>query len=225
MPVPQLKFLNAITGVPRKPVPLRYAILVADWDVGTVCALLSGELHYSGADDLAAKPLLTAYELTSGPSARRVSRGAVQDICSQIAPRCSRKTALKLIPRSFYVWSNELADAFQHYIELVPGRENARHWHLELNWDPALGNLRSLIEECPNPQESGSQRSRQATAVEQRNRRILAEYGRLKTASPHLSKSNIAGRIAQSGKFERVGRRARKNLAPEAIRRVINRFL
>ena len=225
MPVPHLRFLNATAGVPRKPVPLRYAILVTDIDLGAMCGLLSGELHYSGADEVVTKPLLTAYELIDRPGARRVSAATIQDIYSQISPKSSLKTQLKHIPKSFYVWSNDLADAFQHYIVLVPGRENANRWGLRLDWNPALANRKQLIEECPDASHSDTRRSQQVAAVEKRNRAIIEEYKRLKKQFPHLSKSDISARISKSGKFERTSRRMRQNLAPEAVRRVINRFI
>src|SRR5688572_16594489 len=106
MPVPKLRFLNQTAGAPRKPIPLRYAVLIVGLDVEVMCALLSGELHYPGADAAGIEPLLTAYELDSRPSARRVTLGAVKNICSQISPRSQARAQLKLIPRSFYVWSD-----------------------------------------------------------------------------------------------------------------------
>jgi hypothetical protein len=225
MPVPTLTFINPTAGVPRKPVPLRYAILVTGLDAGIICALLSGELHYPGADDEGFEPLLTAYEITSKPSARKVTQGVVESVRSQISPHSKLKAQLKQIPKSFYVWSDDLAQAFQHYIKLVPGYDDAYRMRLDLNWNPGLGNLRPLIEECPNPEKSGSRRSEQAAKVEKRNRQIVAEYQLLHKQFPQLSKSNIATRIAKSGKFERFSRRIRQNLTPEAIRRVINRNL
>jgi hypothetical protein len=219
-----LRFLNTATGVPRKPVPLRYAVLITELDVGSFCALLSGELHYAGAYDAIAEPLLSAYELSSAPSALKVTRSAMQSICSQVALRPTKKSQLKEIPKSFYVWSNDLADAFEHYITLVPGRDNARLWQLKLNWNPSLGNLKPLIEECPNPENIGSPKSVKAAEVEKRNRKIIAEYLKQAKAFPHLSKSNIATRISRAGVFERTSRRVPQVLTPESIRRVINRF-
>src|SRR5690606_3049927 len=108
--------------------------------------------------------------------------------------RTSARIQLKFIPKTFYVWSDELAEAFQHYIRLVPGRDNAREWRLELDWNPALGNFRPLIDECPNPVNQGSDASRNAAEVENRNQNILAEYRQLKSNFPHLSKSAISTR-------------------------------
>ena len=85
--------------------------------------------------------------------------------------------------------------------------------------------IRPLIEECPDPKDLGSKRSRQTAEVEKRDRQILAEYRKQKSQYPHLSKSNIAARIAKSGKYENVSGRIRRNLTPGTIRRLINRLL
>ena len=225
MPILKLEFSNPTAGIPRKPVPLRYAVLVTGLDVKIMCALMSGELHYSDAAEKRAGPLLTAYELGPNASARTVTLHAIRDIDSQIRPNSKRKSQLKLIPRSFYVWSDDLANAFQNFIDLVPGRENAHLWGLELNWNPGLGDFAPLIEECPDPKDLGSKRSRQTAEVEKRDRQILAEYRKQKSQYPHLSKSNIAARIAKSGKYENVSGRIRRNLTPGTIRRLINRLL
>ena len=225
MPIPKLRFLNPAAGTPKKPVPLRYAVLVTGIDVGTLFSLLSGELHYYGADSAPPRPLLGAYELGPQSSAKSVTIHAIRDIQANLPTDATLKTQLKRIPRSFFVWSDNLAEAFQHFIELVPGRENANEWHLDLNWNPALGNHRPLIEECPDPANQGSARSRQAADVEKRDRQILSEYKKLKSQFPHLSKSGIATRIAMSKKYENASGRIRRNLTAETIRRRLNHFL
>ena len=225
MPIPNLKFLNVNAGIPRKPVPLRYAVLITDMGAASLLAFLTGELHYHGAEDRHAPPLLTAYELTDKTSARTVTLAVAKQIYSQISTQKTLKTQLKQIPKSFYVWSDDLAEAFQHYIALVPGRENAYRWRLKLEWKPALGDLTPLIEECPEPENNGSQRAAQVAVVEQRNRGIIAEYIRIKSQNSQLSKSRIASLIAQKGTFSRHSRRQPQNLTAEAIRRILTRYL
>lgn len=225
MPIPKLTFLDKTAGIPRKPIALRYAIRIAGLEVGTMCALLTGELHYFNANDEKVEPLLVAYEVIGGASARRVAPQTIATIYSEIPAGTQSKGQLKQIPKSFYVWSNDLAEAFQHYINLVPGRENADEWNLALNWNPALGPYKYLIDECPNPENAGSPRAQLVAIGEARNKKIIAAYHKLKKEFPQLSKSRLATLIAKRKTFDRFSRRVPKSLSPESIRRILNRYL
>ena len=142
MPLPKFAFEDENAGLPRQPVPVRYACLAADWSPALFVSVVLGRMN----DD---HPLIKVYEFDPHiqnvgeiPSAwyESLERNLVatrgQSTCQQ----------LTLLPVNHFVWSDDLIWAFSDFIDLTIGRESASGLHVR--WTPALGECSAAILEC-----------------------------------------------------------------------------
>ena len=129
MPIPKFEFEDADAGLPRQPVPVRFACMAADWSPALFADLVTG-------DEQLGPPLLTVWQYDE--QNERVGRIPPQAY-GDLIPRDARLAeALSGIPANHFVWSDELSIAFSQLIDLTIGREVANEAQLEIRWDTAI---------------------------------------------------------------------------------------
>ena len=193
MPVPSLSIEFPDEGLPRQPVPLRFALLVTGLPFSEFLFLLAkrqeGRYEY-----------LTGYEYVAGAEPRAVRREFYEAIAEQVADQATELVELlALLPANHFVWSDELAAAFSQFILDHPGVDMAQAQGMGLCWNPALLGLDALIEECPDatPVVELSQRELRKRGTAALHERWQAAYVELKEQHPGKSDSWIAGKIAK----------------------------
>ena len=141
MPIPRLSIESPDEGLPRQPVPLRYAYLVTGLPFSEFLFLLAkrqeGRYEY-----------LTGYEYVAGAEPREVRAAVYAEILEATTNEESAQELLKRLPSNHFVWSDELAAAFSQFILDHPGVDTAQAQGMGLCWNPALLGLDALIKEC-----------------------------------------------------------------------------
>lgn len=143
MPIPNYYFDDEARGLPRQPVPVRFACIVADWSPQTIAGLASGAVTGFGG------PLLDVHAFNSHTnkagdvtpkSYATISKSLSGNLCDD----------LQRLPANHFVWSDDLADVFLIIINDLDGHEEARQCGIKLHWNPELGENTSVIDECPD---------------------------------------------------------------------------
>ena len=185
MPVPSLSIEFPDEGLPRQPIPLRFAHLVTGLPVSEFLFLLAkrqeGRYEY-----------LTGYEYVAGAEPREVRAAVYAEILEATTNEESAQELLKRLPSNHFVWSDELAAAFSQFIFDHPGMETAQAQGMGLSWNPALLGLDALVEECPDlsPLISGATPVTELSQRELRKRETTALHERWQTAYDELKEQH-----------------------------------
>lgn len=198
MPRPVIHIENGRRGLPRQPVPLRFAFLVTGLELFDFLFLLAvrQEQRYE---------YLTSYEHAASTEPREVPRQIYERILNTSSADASELELVALLPRDHFVWSDELASAFSQFIRDCPGDEEAQARGMGLTWNPAWRGMDNLIEECVDLSDLGartppsalskSQLGKQATQA--RHERWCQARDTLKQQHPEKSECWISERIAR----------------------------
>ena len=140
MPIPEFKFEDEKKGLPRHPVPVRFACIAANWAPKMFAALVAGEEKLGG-------PLLDVYEF-NGDS--RLAGEVHPDCYSMLFSGQENKVVseLEILPINHFVWSDELVLAYSQFVDTTIVREDASTGGMAIRWKPALGDNVSVLEEC-----------------------------------------------------------------------------
>ncbi len=199
MPIPEFHFDEPPDlGLPRQPVPLRFAYLVTGLTFREFVGLLAVR-HFDRYEHL------TDYEYEKDKAPRAVRRGDYAEILTNASPDAPKSDLMALLPRDHFVWSDELSGAFSQAIDDCLDRDVAQAEGLILDWNPAHRGLGSLLEECVDL--SGLVTATSAAQLTQRvlrkqetaarHERWHAAYVQLKRNHPGKSDSWIATKIAR----------------------------
>lgn len=143
MPIPELHFEDERKGLPRQPVPVRFACIVADWSPQTIAGLASGAVTGFGG------PLLDVHAFNSHTNkAGDVTPKSYATISESLSGNLYDD--LQILPANHFVWSDDLADVFLIIINDLDGHEEARQCGIKLHWNPELRENTSVIDECPD---------------------------------------------------------------------------
>ncbi len=201
--MPLLDIEDPVRGLPRQPVPLRFAFLVAglSWDNFTF-------LFSKRVEDI--HEYLTAYEYAPGQVPREVRREAFVGLERDCGQPAGPRQCLECLPVDQFVWSDDLASAFSDFLRDYPGFDDARERGLSLMWDPVRNSLDDLLAACvdltaltadppdlPMSQRDLSKRETQLMYDDWRTR-----YAELKLEHPDKSDVWIATKISK----EPIGR-------------------
>lgn len=202
MPIPKLNITDELEGLPRQPVPLRYAVLVTGLPVKNFVAMLANSIFDSSIPPF---PLLAAYT-NSGEKTNRCPARRFNSLREQMAQLPSENECMKQLPANLLVYSDELAVAFYELIKIT-GPENYDPGEMVLDWDPHLHPHEAEIEACPPIYVPSSELSRgelrkQQTA--QKHQAWYNEYSQIKNQHPTFSDSHIATLIAKKHSEEKT---------------------
>ena len=139
--MPLLKIEDPVRGLPRQPVPLRFAFLIAglSWDNFTF--LFSQRL-----DDR--YEYLTAYEYAPGQTPRKVRREVFVGLERDCGQPAGSRQCLECLPVDQFVWSDDLASAFSEFLRDCPGFDDARARGWSLIWHPVRNSMEDLLAAC-----------------------------------------------------------------------------
>lgn len=201
--MPPLKIEDPVQGLPRQPVPLRLAFLIAGltWDNFTF-------LFSKRVDDR--YEYLTAYEYAPGQSPREVRREdfvRLERECGQPAGPGQR---LECLPVDQFVWSDDLASAFSDFLRDYPGFDDARDRGCRLMWDPVRNGMEDLLAACVDlsamtadtPGLPMSKRDIRKRDTQRQHHDWQTRYAALKIENPDKSDVWIATKISK----ETIGR-------------------
>ena len=140
MPIPEFKFEDEKKGVPRHPVPVRFACIAANWAPKMFAALVAGEEKLGG-------PLLDVYEFNG---ASRLFGEVHPETYSKLFSAQQKMVIsdLEVLPVNHFVWSDELALAYSQLIDSTIGRDDASSEGMAIRWQPAFGENASVLEQC-----------------------------------------------------------------------------
>ena len=148
MPIPEIHIHDQSCGLPRQPVPLRLAYLIAWLSADDFRPHFDNFLFLLADRQEDYCEYLTGYAYLAGSAPRQVRRQTYKQIEKACPPEATEAELVALLPRDHFVWSDELADAFSQFCRDCPGYEDAQAAGMGLVWTPDLRELRSLIEEC-----------------------------------------------------------------------------
>lgn len=139
MPIPSFNFDEPGAGLPRQPVPVRFACLAADWSPALFAEMvrgLGGEFP----------PLLTVYafDVATG-HVGEVRKDAYDKIRDLKAPL---PDALAAIPSHHFVWSDDLEFAYSEFIDLTMDRKTAAEEGMGIRWNPDLADCGAVVAEA-----------------------------------------------------------------------------
>jgi len=137
MPIPKFVFTDAPAGLPRAPVPVRYACMAANWSPALLAEVVCGAMNES-------RPLLTVFEYD--PTFKRsgeVSPEAYEGYRNYRGQ--PQRDQLARLPINHYVWSDALISANSDLVDLTVGRDQADgQW---IRWEVALGDCADIVAE------------------------------------------------------------------------------
>ena len=136
MPIPTFRFDQPTLGLPRQPVPVRFACFATNWSIGRIATALSPEDAFNGQ-------LLRAYEVNA-------ETGYVGEVAPDFYEQFRRldfpkPETLALIPPNHFVWSDELIQAYSDFVGLTWNREDAHAAAAGVRWAPALGDCAEVV--------------------------------------------------------------------------------
>lgn len=139
MPIPSFNFDEPGAGLPRQPVPVRFACLAADWSPALFAEMvrgLGGEFP----------PLLTVYAFDAATGhVGEVRKDAYDKIRALKAPL---PDALATIPPHHFVWSDDLEFAYSEFVDLTMDRETAVEDGMGIRWSPDLVDCGAVVAEA-----------------------------------------------------------------------------
>jgi hypothetical protein len=141
MPIPSYEFEDESSGSPRQPISVRFACLAANWTPRLLAVLITG-------DETLGSPLLRVLEYDENTG--HAGEVHPESYIGLIPPEAALPEAVAALPRTHFVWSDELVTAFSDFIDLTSDREMAREMGLGIRWRPALRGVDALISECPD---------------------------------------------------------------------------
>jgi hypothetical protein len=213
--MPLLKIEDPVRGLPRQPVPLRFAFLVAglSWDNFTF-------LFSKRVEDI--HEYLTAYEYAPGQVPREVRREAFVGLERDCGQPAGPRQCLECLPVDQFVWSDDLASAFSDFLRDYPGFDDARERGLSLMWDPVRNSLDDLLAACVDltaltadtPDLPMSKREIRKRETQRKYDDIRKRYAELKIENPGKPKTWIADKISK----EPIA----QNLDAETIRKIMS---
>ena len=137
MPIPKFEFEDADAGLPRQPVPVRFACMAADWTPALLAEVVLGEMNEGYS-------LLAVHEYDPATNWEGIVQPHTYEPYRQYRNQSLRDQLAKLPPNHF-VWSDELVWAFSDFIDRTIGRESAAG--LGIRWQPALGDCADIVAE------------------------------------------------------------------------------
>jgi hypothetical protein len=227
MPIPFLHFEEPEQGLPRQPVPLRYAVLVFDIEPRVLLDIIVTPYQVDWADDYGTTvaDYLDVYEYDGRGEPRAVRPKYYEGLLLKTTKTTAREDLLRQIPATHFVWSDLLC----HVLLTLPERY-ARFpipdWSYPngCTWHPALCGLDNLIEECPDfsallaKSESSTKTSRRElrkAQTEARNERLRECAARIREANPKLTNNALAEKIYRD-------KNQNEGLEKETIRGIIS---
>ena len=141
MPIPSYEFEDESSGSPRQPISVRFACLAANWTPRLLAVLITG-------DENLGSPLLRVLEYDENTG--HAGEVHPESYSGLIPPEAALPEAVAALPRTHFLWSDELVTAFSDFIDLTSDREMAREMGLGIRWRPALRGVDALISECPD---------------------------------------------------------------------------
>ena len=171
MPLPVLTFDDPVHGLPRQPVPLRFAYLVTSLSFREFRFLVT-RLANDGA------PYLRAHELGADRQVRTVEPADYEETLPRDTAKARLSaTLIATLPHNHFIWSDDLLKALNKAVVDATGEPDARTLD-EPNWSPALHGMDDLLAECIDL----SALTSDATATSEPSQR---EKGKQKTAARH----------------------------------------
>jgi hypothetical protein len=153
------------------PVALRLVPFITSWSTRELVDLLVEPIVHSKDS------LLRVYEWHANASPRFVRVARLREILSPIKTNTPFRESLPVYPKSFFVYREELASAYNFYVDDIVGRENA-DGSLMLDWQPSVHPYEDLLADCPSdlllgllPEQSSRQQKRKIE-TKKRNERI-----------------------------------------------------
>ena len=137
MPIPKFEFEDADAGLPRQPVPVRFACMAADWTPALLAEVVLGEMNEGYS-------LLAVHEYDPATNWEGMVQPHTYEPYRQYRGQ-PLPDQLKKLPVNQFVWSNEFAWVFSYLNELTIGRESAAS--MAIRWKPALGNCADIVSE------------------------------------------------------------------------------
>ena len=138
MPIPKFEFEDADAGLPRQPVPVRFACMAADWSPSMFARFVEGSNDGVGQ-------IVTVYAFDP----KRKTIGEIHPIeYSQYTslPDEPLANAVSELPSNHFVWSDEFVSSFSDYVDLCLDRETARLNGLHIRWVPDLKDCAEVVE-------------------------------------------------------------------------------
>lgn len=136
MPIPTFHFENPSLGLPRQPVPVRFACFAANWSIGMLATVLSREDAFNGQ-------LLSAYEFIAELKYKgEVAPGFYDQFRGLDSPT---PETLAAIPANHFVWSDDLTWAYSEFVDLAWSRDDAHAAAAGVRWAPALGDCAKVV--------------------------------------------------------------------------------
>lgn len=196
MPIPELHFEDERKGLPRQPVPVRFAVLISGL---TVLQFVEMMTNIFKLDDHAAFALLDCYEFSAG-KIRTCRTSAISSIYEETKLLCTEKKRMKHLPSSWFVYSDDMVSAFSNWVDLTVGRESAWEDDMGLNWNPALYPFESEIKACsinPVSKKAISLREKGKNTTAQKYSSWHENYLIIKQQDPKKTDTYISGLIAK----------------------------
>jgi len=136
MPIPTFHFDESALGLPRQPVPVRFACFAANWSIGMVATALTPQEDFYGQ-------LLKVYEFNP-------ENGYVGEVAPSFYTQFRHldfptPETLALIPANHFVWSDDLIHAFSDFVRLAWSDEDAQAAAAGVRWNPALGDCYEVV--------------------------------------------------------------------------------
>jgi hypothetical protein len=138
-------YIWKIISMERQPIPLRKVPLIAKWSPEDLARLLTREFEELSY-------ILTAYEWVEDRAARTISPSTMQAALAGLDTAPDTHSKIALIPANYFVWSDELEDAYQtyhYYVSLQAEDEDELDPHGVFDMDPATHPYNDLLSECP----------------------------------------------------------------------------
>lgn len=143
MPIPTFHFDDETRGLPRQPVPVRFACIATGWSPNTIASLASGKTTGYGG------PLIDIHAFNDiTKKAGDVAPSIYAAILKSLSGNLSDD--LQKLPANHFVWSDNLAYAFTTLINEADDTDEIRQYGIKIYWNPELGENTSVIDECPD---------------------------------------------------------------------------
>lgn len=143
MPIPTFHFDDETRGLPRQPVPVRFACIATGWSPNTIASLASGKTTGYGG------PLIDIHAFNDiTKKAGDVAPSIYAAILKSLSGNLSDD--LQKLPANHFVWSDNLAYAFTTLINEADDTDEIRQYGIKIYWNPELGGNTSVIDECPD---------------------------------------------------------------------------
>ena len=140
MPIPKFEFEDADAGLPRQPVPVRFACMAANWHPSAFARFVGGLTDEIG-------PIVTVYAFE--PQSKIIGEVVPTDYSGYLAlQKVPLADAIAKLPSNHFVWSDELITSFSDYVDLCLDRATARLDGLYIRWTPDLKNCGDAVLDC-----------------------------------------------------------------------------